>query len=56
MKCRINPYRTVRLMTGPVQHFRSAVLDAWRFHVFAWLPERQVFLGGEFSDFHGSSS
>ena len=33
----------LRLMTGPVQRFRSAILDAWRFHVFARLPERQGF-------------
>ena len=44
----------LRMMTGPVQHFRSAILHAWRFHVFARLSERQGFLGGEFSDFHGS--
>ena len=44
----------LRVMTGPVQHFRSAILDAWRFHVFARLSEGQGFLGGEFSDFHGS--
>ena len=24
----------LRMMTGPVQHFRSAFLDAWRFSVF----------------------
>ena len=33
------------MITGPVQHFRSAILDAWRFHVFARLSERQVFFG-----------
>ena len=33
----------LRMMTGPVQHFRSAILDAWRFQVFAWLSERKVF-------------
>ena len=44
----------LRMMTGRVQHFRSAILDAWRFHVFARLSERQCFLGGECSDFHGS--
>ena len=37
-----------------VRHFRSAILDAWRFQVFARLFERQGFLGGEFADFHGS--
>ena len=44
----------LRMITGPVQHFRSAILDAWRFQVFAWLSERQGFLGDEFADFHGS--
>ena len=44
----------LRMMTGPVQRFRSAILDAWRFQVFARLSERQVFLGGEFADFQGS--
>ena len=24
----------LRMMTGPIQHFRSAILDAWHFHVF----------------------
>ena len=36
------------------QHFRSAILDAWRFHVFARLSERKVFLGAEYVDFQGS--
>ena len=35
----------LRMMTGPVQHFRSAILDAWRFHVFARPSDRQGFLG-----------
>ena len=42
------------MMTGPVQHFRSAILDAWRFHVFAKLSEQQGFWGVEFADFQGS--
>ena len=42
------------MMTGPVQHFRSAILDAWRFSVFARLAERKGFCGAEFSDFQGS--
>ena len=25
----------LRMMTGPIQHFRSAILDAWHFHVFS---------------------
>ena len=44
----------LRMMSGPVQHFRSAIFDAWRYQVFARLSERRGFLGGEFSDFHGS--
>ena len=27
----------LRMMTGPIQHFRSAILDAWHFHVFSKL-------------------
>ena len=37
---------SLRMMTGPVQHFRSAILDAWRFSVFSRLSERKGFLGG----------
>ena len=44
----------LRMMTEPVQHFRSAILDAWRFTVFSKLSERKVFLGGEFADYQGS--
>ena len=44
----------LRMMTGPVQHFRSAILDAWRFHVFAKLSERKGFWRGEFADLKGS--
>ena len=43
-----------RMMTGLVQHFRSANLDAWRFQVFARLSERKGILGGELADFQGS--
>ena len=42
------------MMTGPVQHFRSAILDAWRFGVFSKLSERKGFLGGESADVQGS--
>ena len=41
-------------MTGPIQHCRSATLDAWRFHLFSRLSERKRFLGGQFADFRGS--
>ena len=44
----------LRMMTGPVQHFRSAILDAWRFQVFAGLSERKGFWGCEYADFQGS--
>ena len=36
----------LRMITGPVQHFRSAILDVWRFAVFSKLSERKGFLGG----------
>ena len=35
----------LRMMTGLVQHFRSAILDAWRFRVFSRLSERKGFFG-----------
>ena len=44
----------LRMMTGPVQHFRSAILDAWRFRVFSRLSERKGFFRGKFADFQGS--
>ena len=44
----------LRMMTGPMQHFYSSILDAWRFNDFAKLSERKGFLGGEYSDFQGS--
>ena len=43
-----------RMMTGPVQHFYSSILDAWRFSVFAKLSERKGFRGVEYADFQGS--
>ena len=44
----------LRMMAGPVQHFRSATLDAWRFLVFSRLSERKGFRGVEFADLKGS--
>ena len=44
----------LRMMAGPIQHFRSAILEAWRFHVFARLCERKGFWGVEFANFQGS--
>ena len=34
-----------------MQHFQSAILDAWQFSIFAKLAERKGILGAEFSDF-----
>ena len=44
----------LRMMTGPIQHHLSAILEAWHFHVFARLSERRGFLGVEFADLKGS--
>ena len=44
----------LRMMTGPIQHFRSANLDAWHFHVFSKLSERKGFRSVEFADLKGS--
>ena len=35
----------LRMMAGPVQHFRTAILEAWHFHVFSKLSERKGFFG-----------
>ena len=42
------------MMAGPIQHFRSAILDAWHFHVFSLLFERKGFRGVQFADLKGS--
>ena len=42
------------MMTGPIHHFRSAILDAWRLQVFARLLERKGFWCGSFADVKGS--
>ena len=44
----------LRMMAGPIQHFRSAILEAWQFHVFARLSERKVFRSVEFADLKSS--
>ena len=41
-------------LAGPVQHFRSAVLDAWRSKVAADLCDREGFRGGPLLDIFGS--
>ena len=44
----------LRMMSGPIQHFRAAILEAWQFHVFSRPSERKGFLGVEFADLKGS--
>ena len=41
-------------LAGPVQHFRAAILDAWRCRVAAGLCGRAGFRSGPLLDFHGS--
>ena len=41
-------------LAGPVQHFRAAILDAWRCGVAGGLCGRAGFRGGPLLDFHGS--
>ena len=44
----------LRMMTGPIQHFRAAILESWHFHVFSRLSERKGFWSVEFADLKGS--
>ena len=41
-------------LAGPVQHFKAAILDAWRNKVSADLCSRKGFRGGLLLDVHGS--
>ena len=41
-------------LVGPVQHFKAAILDAWRDKVAADLCGRKGFRGGPLLDVHGS--
>ena len=41
-------------LAGPVQHFKAAVLDAWRNKVAADLCGREGFRRGPLLDVHGS--
>ena len=41
-------------LAGPVQHFKPAIIDAWRNKVSADLCSRQGFRGGPLLDVHGS--
>ena len=42
------------MMTGPIQHFRSAIWQAWQGKVAADLCRRRGFRGGFFVDIYGS--
>ena len=44
----------LRMIAGPIQHFRTAILEAWQFHVFARLSGRKGFRGVEFADLKAS--
>ena len=41
-------------LAGPIQHFRAAILDAWRNKVTTDLCRRKGFRGGPLFDIHGS--
>ena len=41
-------------LDGPIQHFRAAILDAWRNKVATDLCKRKGFRGGPLLDVHGS--
>ena len=41
-------------LAGPIQHFKDAILDAWRNKVAAGLCGRRGFRGGPLLDVHGS--
>ena len=42
------------MLAGPIQHFRSAILDAWRHRVSVSLCSRAGFRGGPFLDVFGT--
>ena len=44
----------LRMMTGPIQHFRSAIWQAWQGRVAADLSRRKGFRGGFCVDIYGS--
>ena len=46
--------RPLRMTTGPIQHFFSSIVDAWRFRVFPQLPQREGFRGLQFPNYNCS--
>ena len=37
------PLPPLRMMAGPIQHVRTAILDVWHFHVFPSFLSEKVF-------------
>ena len=50
----MGPFDFGPVSAGPVQHFKAAILDAWRDKVAADLCGREGFRGGPLLDIHGS--
>ena len=44
----------LRMLSGLVQHFESAILEAWQLKVSTQLAERQGFRGAQFLNLRGS--
>ena len=44
----------LRMLSGPVQHFESVILEAWQLKVSTQSAERQRFRGAQFLDLRGS--
>ena len=44
----------LRMLAGPIQHFKSAIISAWRDRVASVLTLRKSFRGGSFLDVHGT--
>ena len=44
----------LRMLSGPYQHFKSSIFEAWREHAAAVLTSRKGFRCGPFLDYHGT--
>ena len=44
----------LRMLAGPVQHFRTPILQAWQLPVASQLAQRKVFGRVQFADVKGS--
>ena len=45
---------SLRMLAGPIQHFQSAIFEAWQLKVSAQLADRKVSRGAQFPDVRGS--